>query len=161
MKGRSRRKENPLRATDPLKDLLAGSHVIRTRHLVPRSVPKSRACHNDGHSEILHGVRRIAAFVPVPGVVENPGCLFLSKGAKGYHPHLIKEPVELSASGSQGFAVLEVVLVGNRVHGRVQAIDVSSETYCWVFNFWINLDDYIYLQIDRSCLLSYIAMHCF
>src|SRR5439155_761029 len=118
MKGRSRRKENLLHATDPLKDLLAGSHVIRTRHLVPRSVPKIRACHDDGHSEILHGVRRIDAFVPVPGVVENPGCLFLSKGAKGYHPHLIKEPVELSASGSQGFAVLEVVLVGDGIHGH-------------------------------------------
>src|SRR5437870_8091753 len=82
MKGRSRRKENLLLATDPLKDLLAGSHIIRTRHLVPRSVPKIRACHNDGHSEILHRVRRIDTFVPVPGIVENPGCFFLSKDRK-------------------------------------------------------------------------------
>src|SRR3954463_15560896 len=63
------------------------------------------------------------------------------------HTNLVAEPVRGRAPGSHMLAAAKFIFVRDRIHHRIQTVDVSANPHRFFLDSWINLRDGLDLRI--------------
>ena len=142
---------------NPVKNLRAGSRVVRTSHRVSGCVPEIGSIDNLGCRQRFHGFPRINAFVAIPRIVEDPGGLAFGKSAKREHAGLVEKPVEERASRGHVVAFAKLILVGDHVYHRVHFVYVRAHTDGFRLDPGIDLGDDHDCGIDSARLFTNLA----